>query len=147
MDTVDRRTRSRMMSNIKSKDTNPEMIIRKMLHGEGFRYRLHDRNLPGKPDLIFRKYNAVIFIHGCFWHRHDCRYFKWPKSRIDFWKEKLNRNADNDRANLLSLLDSGWRVCLVWECSIREADRDLDSVKSTLIDWLGSRMDFMEIRN
>jgi len=146
MDIVDRETRSRMMSGIKGKNTKPELTIRKLLHKEGFRFRLHVKDLPGKPDIVLKKYNAVIFVHGCFWHRHDCKYFKWPKSRPDFWKEKLNGNVENDRMNVKKLQSLDWRICLVWECSIRGADKDIERVKLEITDWLKSDVDFVEVK-
>ena len=91
-DVVDRKTRSRMMSGIRGKNTRPELLIRKGLHARGFRFRLHDKRLPGKPDLVLPKYSAVIFVHGCFWHGHDCHLFKWPQSRREFWRKKITRN-------------------------------------------------------
>ena len=146
MDIVDKETRSRMMSGIKGKNTKPELMIRSILHKSGFRYRVHVKGLPGKPDLVFKKYMAVIFVHGCFWHMHDCKYFKWPKSRTDFWKEKLNKNHTNDKQNIVKLSDLGWRVCVIWECSIREAKNDMDSIKIKVEKWLRSDKDFLEVR-
>lgn len=102
-DTVPPDVRSRMMAGIKAKDTKPELIIRRGLHAMGFRFRLHAKGLPGKPDLVLRKYRAVIFVNGCFWHGHECVLFKWPKSRADFWREKINRNRHNDRVNSAKL--------------------------------------------
>ena len=145
-DIVDKDTRSRIMSGIKAKNTKPEILVRSLLHKDGFRFRIHVKELPGKPDLVFRKYNAVMFIHGCFWHRHDCKYFKWPKSRIEFWKDKLNKNSENDKKNLQKLLDSGWRVCVIWECSIREAKNDYSPLKEKIEKWLKSNSVFLEVR-
>ena len=102
-DIVDKTTRSRMMSGIKGKNTKPEILIRSLLHQEGFRFRIHDNNLPGQPDIVLKKYRAVIFIHGCFWHRHECHLFKWPKTRPEFWKNKINRNHENDTQTLREL--------------------------------------------
>jgi DNA mismatch endonuclease, patch repair protein len=122
-DVVDKATRSRMMAGIRGKDTRPELQVRKALHALGFRYRLHAGDLPGRPDLVFPKYGAIIEVHGCFWHKHDCHIFKWPKSRTAFWKEKINGNADRDVANAQKLADLGWRVLTVWECSLRGKTR------------------------
>ncbi len=145
-DIVDKDTRSRMMSGIKSKNTKPEILIRSLLHKDGFRFRIHVNELPGKPDLVFKKYNAVIFIHGCFWHKHDCKYFKWPKSRNEFWNDKLNKNSENDKKNLKKLLNSGWRVCVIWECSIREAKKHMNPLKEKIETWLKSDNCFLEVR-
>lgn len=118
-DVVDKETRSRMMSGIKGKDTKPELLIRKALFAKGFRYKLHDKTLPGKPDLVFPKYNAVIFVHGCFWHGHGCHLFKWPKTRPEFWKKKINRNIEVDNNNYDKLKETAWRVLTIWECSLK----------------------------
>ena len=148
MDVVDKNTRSRMMANIHSKNTKPEMIIRKYLFKEGFRYRIHYRQLPGKPDIVLKKYKAVIFIHGCFWHRHDCKYFKWPKSRETFWRDKLNKNASNDITNILKLKDLKWRVCVIWECALRESRDNYETIIKTLVNWLkSSNSDFLEVKS
>lgn len=108
------------MSGIRGRDTRPEMQVRKGLHATGFRYRLHDRNLPGKPDIVLPKYRAVIFVHGCFWHGHGCRLFRWPKTREEFWREKIGRNVANDRRHLEQLAALGWRTGIIWECSTRD---------------------------
>lgn len=108
------------MSGIRSKDTKPELFVRKALHARGFRYRLGGAGLPGRPDLVFPSRKIAIFIHGCFWHRHECRYFKWPDSNSDFWVQKINKNAERDACNLSALEAMGWRVCIVWECKLRE---------------------------
>jgi DNA mismatch endonuclease, patch repair protein len=118
VDFVSAAFRSRMMAGIKAKDTKPEMLVRRRLHGLGFRYRLHDKKLPGKPDLVFPRYNAVIFVNGCFWHGHGCPAFRWPKSRADFWRQKIGRNIANDIANRQKLEAMGWRHLTVWECVI-----------------------------
>lgn len=118
-DIVSPETRSKMMAGIKGKDTKPEMILRKGLHGLGFRYRLHDRNLPGKPDIVFPRYKAVIFAHGCFWHGHSCHLFKWPSSNEEFWHTKIERNMEVDRQNIIRLQELGWRTGIVWECALK----------------------------
>ena len=118
-DVVDPATRSQMMSGIRGKDTKPELLIRKALFRKGFRYKLHDKSLPGKPDLVFPKYNAVIFIHGCFWHGHDCHLFKWPSTRKEFWETKINRNKEVDTRNYKALKDDGWLILTIWECAIK----------------------------
>ena len=118
-DVVDKATRSRMMSGIRSKNTKPEKKIRSALHRRGFRFRLNQASLPGKPDLVFRKYNAVIFIHGCFWHGHNCRLFKWPSSNTAFWRNKIERNRAKDAEVLVVLKKIGWRVIVIWECALK----------------------------
>lgn len=107
------------MSRIRGRDTRPEMFIRRGLHACGFRYRLQDRKLPGRPDLIFPRYRAVIFVHGCFWHGHDCPLFKLPETRRDFWDAKISSNRSRDKRAEESLLEQGWRVATVWECSLK----------------------------
>lgn len=119
-DVVDTSTRSRMMSGIKGKNTKPEIIVRQALHRAGFRFRLHRKDLPGKPDIVLPKYHAVIFVHGCFWHGHDCRYFNVPKTRTDFWLNKIMANARRDRIQEDALKSAGWTVFTVWECEIRD---------------------------
>ena len=113
-------TRSYNMSQISGKDTKPEMIVRRFLHKNGFRYRLHVKDLPGKPDLVLPKYNTVIFVHGCFWHVHEgCDYFKLPQTNTEFWKEKLYGNKSRDHKHIQELEDLGWNVNVVWECELK----------------------------
>lgn len=112
------------MSKIHSKDTKPELIVRKALFARGFRYRIHDKRLPGKPDIVLPKYKTVIFVNGCFWHGHNCKLFKIPKTRTDFWMKKINSNKERDIKNLKLLKDMGWKVITVWECSIRGHDNE-----------------------
>lgn len=120
-DVVDANTRSRMMAGIRGKNTTPEVRLRKALHRAGFRFRLHGPKLPGKPDIVLAKHRAAIFVHGCFWHRHEgCRNASVPKSNADFWETKFARNVERDAANVEALVASGWRVCIVWECDIRQ---------------------------
>ncbi len=136
-----------MMSGIRSKNTRPEIVIRNVLHKKGFRFRLHQSGLPGKPDLVFPKYNAVIFTHGCFWHGHDCVLFKWPATRPDFWKNKINGNKQNDKKVLDKLLGEGWRVLVIWECSFKGRGRlELRKVLSATSKWLKSKAGYLEIR-
>jgi DNA mismatch endonuclease, patch repair protein len=130
VDIVDSATRSRMMSGIRGRNTKPEVLIRSLLHREGFRFRLHVRELPGKPDIVFSRHHAVVFVHGCFWHGHDCPLFRLPSTRSDFWREKIARNRANDHRALTSLAAAGWRVAVVWECAIRGAG------KPSLCSWL-----------
>lgn len=145
-DVVDPATRSRMMGGIRSRNTKPEILIRSLLHRQGFRFRLHVRNLPGKPDMVFPRYHAVVFVHGCFWHGHDCPLFKWPGTRPEFWREKIGRNQNNDYRARKALVAAGWRVGIVWECAIRGAGKDLGEVTRRLADWLHSDEPFMEER-
>jgi DNA mismatch endonuclease (patch repair protein) len=109
-----------MMAGIRSKNTKPEMVVRRFLHGQGYRYRLHRKDLPGTPDLVLPKYQAVIFVHGCFWHGHDCRYYRLPKTRTAFWAEKIAGNRSRDEKNQRLLEAEGWRVIVVRECEIRD---------------------------
>jgi DNA mismatch endonuclease (patch repair protein) len=117
-DKVTPEVRSRMMTSIKGKNTKPEMIIRKMLHALGFRYRLYAKDLPGCPDIVLPKYNAVIMVNGCFWHGHDCHLSNMPKSRSEYWEEKINKNRIRDEKNKKQLHELGWRVAIIWECAI-----------------------------
>ena len=113
--------RSRMMASIRSRDTKPEMMVRRHLHGCGFRYSLARKDLPGRPDLVLRRYNAVVFVHGCFWHGHEgCRFATTPATRTDFWQEKLSANAARDERVEAELRNLGWRVAVVWECALRK---------------------------
>ena len=149
MDIVDKQTRSRMMSGIRSKNTKPELLVRRLLHQRGFRYRLHDSRLPGKPDLVFPKYGAVIFIHGCFWHGHQCRFFRLPGTRTDFWESKISGNRKRDRKTRKVLSDSGWRIAIVWECALRGSEANPQDVTEQLGEWLSDNSTgttFLEIR-
>lgn len=130
-DVVSKPVRSKMMSSIRGRDTQPEMIVRRYLHSCGFRYRLHDRSLPGVPDLVFPRYKTVIFVHGCFWHRHTgCRLASTPASNVEFWLKKLSANFERDQRNVQKLVIAGWRVIVLWECGIRLIG------KSASLDWL-----------
>ena len=112
--------RSYNMSRIRGKNTKPEMLVRKYLFAHGFRYRLHSKNLPGKPDIVLPKYKTVIFVHGCFWHGHqDCKYFVVPKTRTDWWLNKINGNKANDAKKIQALEQAGWKVLVVWECQLK----------------------------
>ncbi|MGR9578396.1 very short patch repair endonuclease [Pandoraea sputorum] len=145
-DVVDSATRSRMMSGIRGCNTKPEVLIRSLLHRHGFRFRLHVRDLPGKPDIVLARYRAVIFVHGCFWHGHDCPLFKWPKTRPDFWHEKITKNRVNDDRAKGALLADGWRIGIVWECSLRGPGRNIDGVEHSLADWIRSDTTHIEVR-
>ena len=119
-DVHDQATRSYNMSRIRARDTAPEWIVRRFLHARGFRYKLHDRSLPGTPDLVLPKYRTVIFIHGCFWHGHaDCKYFVVPKTRTDFWMGKIMTNMSNDQLAVQRLRRQGWKVITIWECRLK----------------------------
>lgn len=112
------------MALVRSTDTGPELAVRRLLHGMGYRYRLHVRDLPGKPDLVFRSRRCVIFVHGCFWHRHeDCSLARMPKSRVDFWEAKLESNRVRDAREVASLKKAGWRVFVVWECELKDKEK------------------------
>lgn len=135
------------MAGIRSKDTNPELIIRRGLHALGFRFRLHDRKLAGQPDMVLPRYRAVVFIHGCFWHGHDCPLFWWPKTREDFWREKIGRNRERDAEAEGHLEHTGWRVLKIWECSMRGVGRiGAELVLSMAARWLLSEAGTGEIR-
>lgn len=110
------------MSRVKSRDTQPELLVRRLLHRLGYRFRLHRKDLPGKPDIVLPKYKSVIFVHGCFWHGHNCSRGKRPTSNVEFWNSKLDKNIDRDKKNQESLSQLGWRILTVWECEIRDAD-------------------------
>jgi len=136
-DIVSPETRSRMMSGIRGKDTKPELVIRKALHRQGFRYRLHAKDLPGKPDLVFPQYQAVILINGCFWHGHSCHLFKWPATRREFWKKKIMRNREKDTENLEAIKSIGWRVLTIRECALKgRTHRPLKEIIRKATSWL-----------
>lgn len=117
--------RSYNMSRIRNKDTKPEELVRKYLFSKGFRYRKNDARLPGKPDIVLPKYKTVIFVNGCFWHKHEgCRYFVWPKNNAEFWKEKIEKNANRDAQNYDLLQKAGWRVIVIWECELKPQTRE-----------------------
>ena len=146
VDVVDSATRSRMMSGIRGRNTKPEILIRSLLHRHGFRFRLYVRELPGKPDIVLPRYHAVVFVHGCFWHGHDCPLFKWPGTRPDFWREKIGRNQTNDNRAREALLASGWRVGIVWECALRGAGKNTEGLAQSLADWLRSDALSIEVK-
>lgn len=136
-DLVDKQTRSRIMSRIKAKNTKPERIVRSELHKLGLRFRLHDKNLPGKPDIILPKYRVVILVHGCFWHGHNCQYFQWPKSNTEFWKNKINRNKTRDAEVVHQLLELDWRVLKIWECCIRgQSEQQITKTMKSAYKWI-----------
>lgn len=146
-DIVPAEVRSRMMSGIRGTNTKPELLLRKGLHALGFRFRLHDRSLPGKPDIVLPRYRAVIFAHGCFWHGHDCHLFKWPSTRPEFWQEKIDRNRAVDARSEAALEEAGWRQAIIWECALKGKTRlPLEEVISTCANWLRSDRRHMEVR-
>lgn len=135
------------MSGIRGVNTRPELILRKALFAEGFRYRLHVRQLPGKPDMVFPRYKAVFFAHGCFWHGHNCHLFKLPASRTDFWTKKIERNRIVDMRNETALTEQEWRVGVVWECALKgRAKLPLGELIASCVSWLNSRQHHLEIR-
>lgn len=140
--------RSRNMAAIKGKDTKPEMIVRKYLFSQGLRFRVQVRKLPGNPDIVLPKYKTVIFVNGCFWHGHEgCKYFRLPKSNVEFWKEKIERNIERDRESMRALLDLGWKVIRVWECELRnKANREetLNKIYNSITSSDGSNYSFEE---
>lgn len=121
------------MARVKQKDTAPEMVVRKTLHRLGYRFRLHRRDLPGNPDIVLPKYKSVIFVHGCFWHGHDCPRGKRPATNTEFWNTKLDKNLERDKVALDSLGQLGWRVQVIWECETK----DLDLLSTKIIGFLG----------
>jgi len=148
-DAVDKKTRSKMMSAIRAKNTKLETEIRQHLFAQGFRYRLHARNLPGTPDMVLPKYSTVVFVHGCFWHYHGCSRSTIPDSRRDWWRKKLEDNRARDAKALIELRSNGWRVVVIWECSVRRTGIDqqkaLDRVCLRVGKFLRSKRDSLEM--
>ncbi|MBE70086.1 MAG: very short patch repair endonuclease [Thalassospira sp.] len=146
-DIVSPATRSRMMSGIRSKNTKPEQVIRSALHREGFRFRLHRKDLPGHPDLVLPRYKAIVFVHGCFWHGHDCHLFRLPSSRQEFWNEKIGKNRARDQEQHAALLEAGWRIATIWECALKGRTRlPLSEVVTACSFWLKSDKQILEIK-
>jgi DNA mismatch endonuclease, patch repair protein len=137
VDVVSPSVRSRMMAGIKSKNTKPEVALRHALHARGLRYRLHSKSVPGKPDMVFPRYRAAIFVNGCFWHGHDCKYFKMPGTRTDFWEKKIKGNKTRDAIVTARLKEEGWHQLTVWECSIRGKGNAVTAA-SQVAKWLNS---------
>ncbi len=126
------------MASIRGKNTKPELLLRRALHMRGFRFRLHAKDIPGRPDLVLRKFSAVVFVHGCFWHRHEgCRHATVPATRTEYWTSKFERNVARDSEVLSSLAEAGWRVATVWECALRKAEH-VDVSTQILASWLAS---------
>ena len=134
IDRVSEKKRSYIMSRVGSKDTGPELVVRKFLHGLGYRYRLHKRGLPGSPDVVFQKRKKAIFVHGCFWHGHWCKYGKLPKSNTDYWGPKISMNRERDALNIRKLEALGWDVLVIWQCELKNSE----TVQKRLIKFLGS---------
>lgn len=135
------------MSGIRSRHTLPERTIRSGLHRLGYRFSLHSRKLPGTPDLVLPKYNALIFVHGCFWHGHNCHLFKVPRTRPDFWRKKFARNRANDDRAYAQLLDEGWRILTVWECALRDRPvKEIEALLGRIDKWLSSGKPTLELR-
>lgn len=124
MDNHTKLVRSYNMSHIRSTNSKPEECVRKYLFSQGFRYRKNDKRYPGKPDIVLPKYKTIIFVNGCFWHKHDCPYFVWPSSNQDYWIPKILRNVDRDKKNIELLKSQGWKVIVVWECELKNATRE-----------------------
>ncbi len=136
------------MSGIGAKNTKPELLLRRGLHKRGFRYSLHDCTVPGKPDMVFRPYNAVIFVHGCFWHGHDCKYFRLPSTHTAFWKRKIESNRKRDAEIHEVLAKQGWRQLVVWECATRgKSIVEIDMLTISVARWLRSRKMVSVIRD
>ena len=145
-DIVNKATRSRMMSGIRATNTQPELRVRSLLHRGGFRFRLHVRHLPGKPDIVLQRYRAVVFVHGCFWHGHDCLLFKMPSTRRAFWRAKIQRNRENDLRAAAALSADDWRVGTVWECAMRGRQKlDDATLARSLARWLRSSIRDFEL--
>lgn len=133
MDVVDQLTRSRMMSGIRGKNTKPEMAVRRFLHAHGYRFRIHRKDLPGNPDMVFPRLKICLFVHGCFWHRHmGCRYATTPKTRPEFWNDKFQKNVARDQASIDSLEALGWQVLVVWECQLKNDKNALAKLLSKM---------------
>lgn len=128
--------RSMNMSHIRSQNTKPEEIVRKYLFSKGLRYRKNVRKLPGCPDIVLKKYKAVIFVNGCFWHKHDCGRFVWPSSNAEYWSKKINRNVERDAQNIALLTEQGWRVLIIWECQLKKnvAEQNLKMLYDKIIE-------------
>lgn len=135
-DTVDVATRSRMMSGIRGQNTKGEVFLRKGLHARGLRYRINVRGLPGTPDIVLPRHHVVLFFNGCFWHQHDCHLFRWPKTRENFWREKLRKNRERDWQIRGQLAVGGWRVGIVWECGLKAARNDPAALLDEIEAWI-----------
>lgn len=132
------------MSAIRAKDTSPEMTVRRSLHADGFRFRIHSRALLGKPDITLPKYHAVVFVNGCFWHGHECSKFRWPLTRREFWRTKIQINRDRDARVHHLLREDGWRIATVWECALRSATLSVEAMDD-LKRWIESDQQELEL--
>jgi DNA mismatch endonuclease (patch repair protein) len=147
-DVHDTVTRSRNMAAIKSGNTKPELFVRKALHAMGLRFRLHRSDLPGKPDIVLPRHHVAIFVHGCFWHLHDCHLFKWPEKNEEFWRRKLAINVARDEAAMAELRARGWRIALVWECALKGKNRlDGNDAMGSLAKWICAGGDHFVLRS
>lgn len=133
VDTFTKTERSRIMRLVKGKDTTPEKKVRSLIHSLGYRYRLHRKDLPGSPDIVFPKRRKVIFVNGCFWHAHNCKRFKLPQDHRGYWKDKFQRNKARDRRNIMELKKTGWDALTIWECDLK----DLNAIKKKVVRFLG----------
>ncbi|SOH95514.1 T/G mismatch-specific endonuclease [Monaibacterium marinum] len=147
-DIVSSEVRSRMMSGIKGKDTKPEILVRQLLHRAGYRFRLHRKDLPGRPDIVLSRYNAALFVNGCYWHGHeDCHLFRLPKSRQEFWKAKISGNQARDLRKQTELFELGWRVGVVWECTLKgKTALGHDCILRRLEEFIRGDIPFYELR-
>ena len=147
IDIVDKKTRSRIMSGIRGKNTRPEMVLRRALHARGLRYRVHVKEIPGRPDIVLPKYRAVVFVQGCFWHRHKgCRFATTPATRSDFWQAKFAANVERDRVVREALSSLGWRMAIVWECALRKSHQT-EVAADQVYYWLRTDNKFLELES
>jgi DNA mismatch endonuclease (patch repair protein) len=147
VDIVDRATRSRMMSGIRGRDTKIELVVRKALHARGLRYRLHNRKLPGRPDMAFIGTKAAVFMNGCFWHGHDCLLFRLPATNTEFWQTKIDANRARDISSLEALHAMGWRTAVIWECAMRSRPaEEFASLLDRLEEWVRKGSDNLDLR-
>lgn len=147
MDTVDKKKRSEIMSKVGQENTGPEVLLRRALHRLGLRYKLHVKVMLGSPDIVFPRFKTVLFVHGCFWHRHGCKATTMPSSNVDFWSKKFNENVSRDKRIIESLIESGWRVIVVWGCSLEGKNADPKKVAEYVYDWLLTEEFFLTIPN
>jgi DNA mismatch endonuclease (patch repair protein) len=145
MDKVSHIVRSRIMASVGTKNTGPEIVLRKALYRLGFRFRLHDRGLPGSPDIVLPKFRTAIFVHGCFWHAHGCSLSSTPSTRREFWREKFEANRRRDERKTEQLLAAGWRVIAVWQCALESSTKSAHFLAERIVKWLGGRQKFVEI--
>ncbi|MEF2968617.1 very short patch repair endonuclease [Paenibacillus sp. M1] len=144
MDSFSKEKRSQIMSNVKSKNTTPELIVRRLLHRMGYRFRLHRPDLPGKPDIVLPKYKKVIFINGCFWHGHEnCKKSQLPKTNREFWQSKIRKNKSRDEKSINKLLEMGWQCLVIWDCQIKK--KDIEKLVIILEGFMKGEMDYDNI--